>query len=152
MANAKFGDKDFPAPFVSAQFLAQGNCISIGICMILYIIAYFGVNFWMKFKGMHNKEFVECQKKAWIMIVNVMSIYLYNRVSVATTVILWFATIGHIGALVLCVLESQRIKLFKFVMSAALGFSCINVIVHFLTRAATSGNRSLNAGGTIVLS
>lgn len=149
MANAKIADKDYPAPYVSAQFLAQGNCISIGICMILYILAYFGVNFWMKFKGMHNKEFVECQKKAWIMIVNVMSIYLYNKVSVATTVILWFATICHIGALVLCILESQRIKLFKFVMSGALGFSCINVIVHFLTRAITSGNRSLNIDKTI---
>lgn len=143
MANAKIADKDYPAPFVSAQFLAPGNCISIGICMILYILAYFGVQFWMRFKKLHNKDYVECQKKAWIMLVNVMSIYLYNRVSVATTVILWFATLCHIGALVLCVLESQRVKLFKFVMSAALGFSCINVIVHFLTRAVTSGNRSL---------
>lgn len=143
MANAKIVDNDAPAPFVTGQFLAPGNCISIGICMILYIIAYFGVNFWMKFKGMHNKEFVECQKKAWIMLLNIMSIYLYNRVSVATAIIIWFATICHIGALVLCILETQRIKLFKFAMSAALGFSCINVIVHFITRAATSGNRSL---------
>ena len=133
MANAKITSKDFPAPLVSASFLATGNCISIGICMILYLLAYFGVNFWMKFKGMHNKEFVECQKKAWIMTLNVMSIYLYNEVSVATTIILWFATLGHIGALVLCVLEAHRVKLFKFVMSAALGFSCINFIVHFLT-------------------
>ena len=144
MANAKILEKDFPSPFVTAQFLAPGNCISIGICMILYMIAYFGVQFWMKFKNLHNKEFVECQKKAWIMMLNVISIYLYNRVSVATTVILWFATLCHIGALVLCVLESQRVKLFKFVMSAALGFSCINVIVHFLTRSITSGNRSLS--------
>lgn len=149
MANAKILDTDLPAPFVTAQFLAPGNCISIGICMILYIMAYFGVNFWMKFKGMHNKEFVECQKKAWIMLLNVISIYLYNRVSVATAVILWFATLSHIGALVLCVLESQRIKLFKFAMSAALGFSCLNFIVHFLTRAITSGNRSIGNNSQI---
>ena len=149
MANAKILDRDYPAPFVSAQFLAPGCCISIGICMILYIIAYFGVNFWMKFKGIHNKEFVECQKKAWIMMLNVISIYLYNGVSIATTVILWFATIGHIASLALCILESPRIKFFKFAMSAALGFSGLNVITHFLIRAITSGNRSLNISGQL---
>ena len=143
MANAKFIEKDFPSPFVTAMFLAPGNCISIGICMILYLVAFFGVSFWVKFKGLQSKEFNECQRKAWIMLLNVISIYLYNRVSVATAIILWIATLCHIGSLVLCVFEAHRHKFFKFVFSAALGLSGLNVFVHFVTRAATSGNRSL---------
>jgi hypothetical protein len=149
MANAKFLEKDYPSPFVTAMFLAPGNCISIGICMILYLIAFFGVSFWVKFKNLQSKEFTECQRKAWIMLLNVISIYLYNRVSVATAIILWFATICHIGSLVLCVMEAQRQKMFKFVFSAALGFSGLNVFVHFVTRAATSGNRSLYQTNTM---
>lgn len=143
MANPKISDKDLPSPFVTYYLKSQGNCISIGVCMILYITAYFGVQFWMKFKGKHNKEWVECQKKAWIIAINIISIYTYNGVSVATAIIIWFATLAHIGALVLCVLDAQRVKIFKFVMTAALGFSLLNVIVHFATRAGTSANRSL---------
>jgi hypothetical protein len=145
MANPTVVQSDFPASFVTFNLKAQGNCISIGICMILYTMAYFGVQFWMRFKGKHNKEWVECQKKVWIMCLHVIGVYCYNSVSVATTVILWFATLASIGALALCVLDDQRPKLFKFVMSAGLGLTLINVIVHSITRAATSGSRSLGS-------
>ena len=144
MAGAKINNNEFPSPFVSVAFRATGNDISIGICMILYLTAFFGIQFWMRFKKIHNKEFVECHKKVWIMLLNIISIYLYNRVSVATTIILWFATLAHLGALALCILEGPRIKFFKFVMTAALGFSLLNYIVHFLTRSVTSGNTSLS--------
>lgn len=143
MANPRIQDQDYPSPFVAYNLKAAGNCISIGICMILYICAYFGVQFWMRFKNKHNKEWVECQKKVWIFCIHIIGIYCYNRVSIATAIIIWFATIAQIGSLALCVLDNQRPKLFKFVMTAALSLTLINVIVHSLTRAATSGNKSL---------
>lgn len=149
MANPKLQENDFPSAFVTYNLKAQGNCISIGICMILYIMAYFGVQFWLRFKKAHNKQWVECQKKVWIVCLHIIGIYCYNSVSVATTIILWLATLANIGALVLCVLDTHRAKLFKFVMSAGLGLTLINVIVHFLTRAATSGNRSLGGNSFI---
>lgn len=144
----KIADGHYPSAWVSAAFQSPGFSISIGICMILYMTAFFGVQFWMRFKKLHNKEFVECHKKAWIMLLNIGSIYLYNRVSVATTIILWFALIAHIGALVLCVLEGPRIRMFKHVMSAALALSALNHIIHFFTRAATSGNTSMSKLGS----
>lgn len=143
MANPKLSEKDFPSPFVTANLKAPGTCISIGICIFLYLIAYFGVQFWLRFKGKTNKEFYECQKKAWIFAINVIGIYCYNRVSVATAVILWFATIAQIATLAICAVDTLRLKLFKFAMTAALGLTFINVIVHAMTRAATSGNTSL---------
>jgi hypothetical protein len=150
MANPKLSVFDYPSPFVTSNLKAPGTCISIGICMFLYIIAYFGVQFWLRFKNKPNKEFYECQKKAWIFVINVIGIYCYNRVSVATAIILWFATVAQIGTLAICAIDSLRLKLFKFAMTAALSLTLINVIVHFLTRAATSGNTSLAIQGTII--
>ena len=150
MANPKLSTFDYPSAFVTSNLKAPGTCISIGICMFLYLIAYFGVQFWLRFKGKTNKEFFECQKKAWIFAINVIGIYCYNRVSVATAVILWFATIAQIGTLAICAVDTLRLKLFKWAQLASLSLILINVIVHFLTRAATSGNTSLAIQGTII--
>lgn len=135
---ANYNAKDYPSPVVSYAFKAPGNCISIGVCLILYITTFFGVQFWLRFKNAHNREFVECHKKAWIFILNVIAIYCYNRVSVATTIILWFCTFAYCGSLAITVVTDLRVKYFKFVMSAALGLIWINWVVHFLTRSVTS--------------
>lgn len=146
---ANFLSGDFPSPFVSVAFRKPGNCISVAICALLYMTAFIGVQFWIRFTNKHNREWVECHKKAWLMLLNIMAIYLYCNVSIATVIILWACTIAHIGALVLTILVDPRIKFFKFVMTAALGLSLINWIIHWLTRTFTSGRTGLNSGFSV---
>lgn len=134
---------DMPSPFVSVLFRSSGSCVSVGICALLYMTAFFGVQMFVRMKEKHNREIVECHKKVWIMALNIMAIYCYNNVSVATVIILWACTIAHIGALALCVLDAERAKYFKFVMSAALALSAINWIIHVLTRTFTTGRTGL---------
>ena len=143
-----YKDGDFPSPSVSVGFRAPGFSASIAICALLYMTTFIGVQFFLRFKKTSNKEFVECQKKAWIMILNILSVYLWNRVSVATTIILWFATIAHIFALVLCVLDGLREKLFKNVFAAAIGLSLLNWLIHWITRVFTKGLTSIHKGIT----
>lgn len=141
-----YKDGDFPSPSVSVGFRASGFSASIAICSLLYMTAFIGVQFFIRFKKTNSKEFAECQKKAWIMILNILSVYLWNRVSIATTIILWFATIAHVIALVLCIVESQREKLFKKVFAAAIGLSLLNWLIHWLTRVSTKGITSIHKG------
>jgi hypothetical protein len=141
-----YKDGDFPSPSVSVGFRAPGFSASVAICSLLYMTTFIGIQFFLRFKKTTNKEFVECQKKAWIMILNILSVYLWNRVSVATTIILWFATFAHVSALLLCILESQREKLFKKVFAAAIGISLFNWLIHWITRVSTKGITSIHKG------
>jgi hypothetical protein len=141
---ANFFNNDYPSAGLTLLLKGSGNCISIAICMLLYMTVYIGANIKIKMSGTDVPQWTQYQKKAWIMLLNIGAVYLYNRVSVATAIILWFATIAHIGAIVLCTLPAERRdKLFKFVYLAALGLSLINWIVHWLTRTFTSLSRSV---------
>lgn len=137
MANAF--ELDIPSSVVTLLFKASGNCISIGICMLLYMTAYIGAHIKIRMSGDEIPQWTQYQKKAWIMLLNIGSIYLYNKVSVATTIILWLATLAHIGAIALCTLpQEKREKLFKWVFIAAIAFSFLNWFIHWLTRTFTS--------------
>ena len=93
----------------------------------------------MRLRKAHNREFVECHKKAWIQLLSILHIYLYNRLNVATIIILCITTILHSGTLVLCLLVEQKTKFFKFAMALSLSIGLINWIIHWLTRTFTSG-------------
>ncbi len=138
---ARLADGDVPSPLVSILFRTPGKSVSVGICMLIYMVTFFGVQFWMRFKKIHNREWVECHKKAWIQLLNLLHVYLYNRHNVATVIILWVCTLAHCGTLVLCILNQPRMKFFKIAMTASLGLSLLNWIIHWLTRTFTSGTR-----------
>jgi hypothetical protein len=137
MANALTGD--FPSPWLTLVLKGSGNCISIAICMLLYMIVYVVANIKIKLSKQDVPQWTQYQRKAWIMLLNIGAVYLYNRVSVATAIILWFATIAHIGAIVLCILPAEkRDKFYRYVYLAAIGFSLLNWLIHWLTRTFTS--------------
>lgn len=141
MANLLGGD--VPSPMISVAFRKSGSSISVALCTILYIVAFLGVQFWMRFKKSHNREFVECHKKAWIHVLNLLHVYLYNSQNIVTVIILWISTIAHIGTLVLCVTAGPRVKFFKIAMSASLAISLVNWLIHWLTRTFTRGGTAV---------
>jgi len=144
MANLLEGDT--PASWVTLQFKASGNAVSVAICMLLYMTAYIGAHIKIKMSGADVPQWTQYQKKAWMMLLNIGSVYLYNRVSVATTIILWFATLAHIGAIALCTLpQEKREKLFKWIFIASVALSLLNWLIHWLTRTFTSLGKSMSA-------
>ena len=117
----------------------------MAICALIYMTTFFAVQFMMRFRKAHNREFVECHKKAWIQLLSILHIYLYNRLNVATVIILWVTTLLHCATLVLCLLVEQKTKFFKYAMSLSLGVGLLNWIIHWLTRTFTSGSTILEA-------
>lgn len=139
-------DGDFPSAWLTLLLKSSGATVSVAICMLLYMTAYIGANIKIRMSQSEVPQWTQYQKKAWMMLLNIGSVYLYNRVSVATTIILWFATLAHIGAVVLCIMpQEKRDKLFKWVFIAALALSFLNWFVHWLTRTFTSLGRSVTA-------
>lgn len=146
---AKIVDGDYPSPMVSVGFRAPGFCVSIALCALLYMTALVGIQFYLRFKKVASREFVECQKKAWIVILNFISIYLFNRANVATTIIAWFLAFAHIGALVLCVMPADKKEKFHGkLLALGLVLSLLNWLIHWLTRTFTSGKTMINKGLT----
>lgn len=144
MSGAKVSESDFPSPFVSVNFRGAASCTSVSLCAMLYAATFFAVQFMMRFKGLHNREFVECHKKAWIQLLNILHVYLYNSVNVVTVIILWVSTLLHCATLVLCILKEQKVRFFKFAMSLSLVASLANWLIHWLTRTFTSGTKTLD--------
>lgn len=129
--------KDVPSPTLSAFFRRPPYSTSVAVCALLFVLAFYGVYVYAGIKKIHNRELVECHKKAWIIGMMFMAVYFFNMTNIVSVILTWFATLAYIGALVISLTE-KRVKLYKFIMAAALGLTLLTWIIHWMVKSFTS--------------